>query len=237
MVSKGGEGAFGLILEPLPCMGGRAPGVDGLGHLAEGLLYLAGAAERLVQQDAHALRVAQLTYRLAERLGLPVQQCARLAQAARFHDLGKWLIAPEILDKPGPLEPWEYALVKTHTSLGAAVLSLRAGPDAGLAVGIALTHHERWDGAGYPRGIGGEEIPLEGRIVAVADVFDALLTPRPYKPAWTPGRALEEVGRQAGRQFDPEVAAALLCLAEEGRLPLLEAPSAPAEALPRGSVA
>lgn len=214
----------GVCSEPgqVSSLGGFAHLVDGSARMVEGLVQLAQTADLLVQSDPHAARVGQLTQSLALQLGLPFEQSAWMAQAALFHDLGKLLIDPRILDKPTRLEAQEFEVVKTHTYLGAAILSLRHGSQSSLAVSIALTHHERWDGAGYPRQLRAAQIPLEGRIVAVADTFDALLTHRPYKAAWPLPRVLEEIARQAGKQFDPEVVAALMRLARHAQLPLLE---------------
>ncbi|RIH85722.1 HD-GYP domain-containing protein [Calidithermus roseus] len=217
--------------------GGRVPRLEGFAHLVDGsagmvesLVQLAQTADLLVQSDPHAARVSQLTQSLALQLGLSSEQSARMAQAALFHDLGKLLIDPQLLDKPTRLEAQEFEVVKTHTHLGAAILSLRHGSQSSLVVSIALAHHERWDGAGYPRQLSAAQIPLEGRIVAVADTFDALLTHRPYKAAWPLPRVLEEIARQAGKQFDPEVVAALMRLAHDRQLPLLE-PGAPGVAM------
>lgn len=206
----------------VPRLGGFARLLDGSAGMAEVLLHLAQSADVLVGADPHAARVGRLTQSLALQLGLSPEQSARMAQAALYHDLGKLLIDPELLEKPTRLEAQEFEVVKTHTYLGAAILSLRHGSQNRLAVSIALTHHERWDGAGYPSQLKATEIPLEGRIVAVADTFDALLTHRPYKAAWPLPRVLEEIARQAGKQFDPEVVAALMCLARGAQLPLLE---------------
>jgi putative two-component system response regulator len=123
-----------------------------------------------------------------------------------------------ILSKPGALTPSELAVVRGHAEAGAAMLT-GEGELLALAREIALTHHERWDGAGYPRGLRGREIPIAGRIVAVADVYDALTHMRPYKPAWPRDIAVAEVAREAGRQFDPAVVDAFLAVLGERRPP------------------
>jgi putative two-component system response regulator len=227
--SRGETEARGVCSElaQAPWLEGFARLLDGSAGMVEVLLHLAQIADALVEADPHAARVGRLTRSLALQLGLSPEQSTRMAQAALYHDLGKLLIDPELLDKPTCLEAQEFEVVKTHTYLGAAILSLRHGSQSSLAVSIALTHHERWDGAGYPRRLKAAEIPLEGRIVAVADTFDALLTHRPYKAAWPLPRVLEKIAHQAGKQFDPEVVAALMGLAHGVQLPRLE-PGGPA---------
>lgn len=114
--------------------------------------------------------------------------------------------------KPGKLTDQEFAVIKTHAMIGAEILAGSHSPLLRLAEQIALTHHERWDGRGYPAGLRGEQIPLAGRIAAVADVFDALTHERPYKQAWSLSAAVNEILEQAGRQFDPRVVAAFAVL-------------------------
>jgi putative two-component system response regulator len=138
-------------------------------------------------------------------LGLPATTVRELRRAAPLHDIGKIGIPDHILLKPGRLTPEEFEVMKTHSAIGAQLLSDGQAPLLRRAEQIALTHHERWDGAGYPNGPAGDGIPIAGRIVAVADVFDALTHARPYKDAWPLDRALEELAQQAGRQFDPAV--------------------------------
>ena len=158
---------------------------------------------------AHGDRVATVAVALAERLGLRADLVDRLRFAAPLHDIGKTVLPSEVLLKPGPLTAEETALVRGHVHEGVRLLS---GGDERLrtARAVALTHHERWDGTGYPFGLHGEEIPLVGRIAAVADVFDALVSERPYKPAWTTDAAITEIARGSGSQFDPEIVAAFL---------------------------
>jgi putative two-component system response regulator len=129
-----------------------------------------------------------------------------------MHDVGKIAIPDEILRKPGPLAPEERAIMQRHTSIGARLLSGSRSPLVQMAETIARTHHERWDGTGYPARLAGEEIPLGGRICALCDVFDALVSKRPYKPAWPVDRALEEIRRGSGTQFDPNLTQLVLDL-------------------------
>lgn len=158
---------------------------------------------------AHGDRMATVAVALAERLGLRADLLERLRFAAPLHDIGKTVLPQEVLLKPGPLTAEETALVRSHVHEGYRLLS-GGGQRLRTARAVALTHHERWDGTGYPRGLRGKEIPLAGRIVAVADVFDALVSERPYKPAWTIDAAITEIARGSGSQFDPKIVAAFL---------------------------
>jgi putative two-component system response regulator len=128
--------------------------------------------------------------------------------AAALHDIGKVGIPDEILNKKGPLDPDERKRIERHVDIGAALLDHAEEPLLHMARQIILTHHECWDGSGYPAGLKGEEIPLAGRIAAVADMFDALLSSRPYKAAWPFELAVSEIRRSAGTKFDPRVVAA-----------------------------
>ena len=157
----------------------------------------------------HTRRVGQMSAQIAQALGLPEAEVELIRRAAPLHDVGKIAIPDSILLKPGKLTPAEFELMKTHTTLGAKMLSGGQFPLLQRAEEIALTHHERWDGTGYS-GLKGESIPMAGRIVTVADVFDALTNERPYKKAWLHTEAIEEIQRQTGRQFDPRVVEAFL---------------------------
>jgi putative nucleotidyltransferase with HDIG domain len=157
----------------------------------------------------HTKRVGQTSARIAEALGWSAAEVELIHRAAPLHDVGKIAIPDSILLKPGKLTPEEFEFMKTHTSLGAKMLSGGQFPLLQLAEQIALTHHERWDGTGYI-GMRDESIPMAGRIVTVADVFDALTSERPYKQAWPVSEAIEEIQRQSGRQFDPRVVEAFL---------------------------
>jgi putative two-component system response regulator len=176
---------------------------------------LARAAEyRDHTTGQHTRRVGELSALLASTLHLPQEEVELIRKAAPLHDVGKISLSDAILLKPGRLSPAEVELNRSHTTMGAELLSGGHFPLLRMAEEIALTHHERWDGKGYPSGLAGEEIPLSGRIVAVADVFDALVHERPYKRAWTPEEAVAEIAAQSGKQFDPKVVSALLSLME-----------------------
>jgi putative two-component system response regulator len=171
---------------------------------------LARAAEfRDDNTGQHTERVGQMAALLAREVGLEDSQVALIRRAAPLHDVGKIGIPDSVLLKLGRLTEAEFALVKTHTKIGARILSGSRFDLLRLAEQIAFSHHERWDGSGY-EGLRGTDIPLPGRIVAVADVFDALTQKRPYKAAWSIDDAVAEIDRQSGRQFDPDVVHAFL---------------------------
>jgi HD-GYP domain-containing protein (c-di-GMP phosphodiesterase class II) len=165
-----------------------------LGQVAESRDFVTGL---------HITRMSRISALLGRSAGLSAAGCDLLLHAAPMHDIGKIGIPDSVLLKPGPLNPAEWELMKRHTLLGAELLSGSRSPVVQLGEVIALTHHERWDGHGYPHGLVGDTIPLEGRICAVADVLDALVSDRPYKHAWPVDDAIEEIADQAGRQFDP----------------------------------
>ncbi len=172
----------------------------------DALRRLARAAEyRDDNTWEHTQRVAEMAARLGRGLGLDDGQAETLRRAAPLHDLGKIAIPDQILLKPDRLTAEEYEVVKTHAAVGAAILEQGDSTLLRSAERIARTHHERWDGGGYPAGLAGEAIPLEGRLVAVADVFDVLVHERPYKSRWTHEDAAAELRRNAGTQFDPRV--------------------------------
>ena len=177
----------------------------------EMLARLAAAAE-LHEDDTgqHTLRVADLSVAIGRTIGLPDEQLELLRLAAPLHDVGKIAISDAVLRKRGKLTIEEFDQVKTHTTSGAQMLAGSPYELLALAEQIALTHHEHWDGSGYPTGLAGEAIPITGRIVAVADVFDALTHPRPYKAAWSTADAITELTSHAGTHFDPLVVDAFL---------------------------
>jgi putative two-component system response regulator len=129
--------------------------------------------------------------------------------------VGKIGIPDRVLLKPGPLDPEEWEIMRNHTTLGASLLADSESPIMAMAEAIARTHHEKWDGSGYPAGLRGEEIPLAGRICAVCDVFDALLADRPYKKRWTVGEAVAEIASRSSTHFDPHLVAVFLDIAHK----------------------
>ena len=153
----------------------------------------------------HTGRVGTLSAQLARRLGFDATEAELLQRAASLHDIGKIGIPDHVLLKPGKLSAQEWTVMKTHVELGAKLLARGSSQLVQLAETVALTHHERWDGSGYPRGLAGDEIPLVGQIVAVADVFDTLVHQRPYKRAWSVAEAVAEITSQRGKDFSPRV--------------------------------
>ena len=151
----------------------------------------------------HTVRVARYSKLICEELGLPPDECRAIYLASPLHDLGKVAIPDSILLKPGRLDETETNTIRTHTQIGERILGDSTSDLMRLAAEIAGNHHERWDGQGYPRGLSGEAIPLCARIVAVADVFDALTTRRPYKQAMSFDEAMACLERERGRHFDP----------------------------------
>jgi len=154
----------------------------------------------------HIIRMTLYCQIIARASGLPEADQEMLLSAAPMHDVGKIGIPDRILCKPGKLTPDEWEIMKTHAEIGADLLSGSQSPLIQMAQTIAWTHHERWDGSGYPRRIAGADIPLVSRMVAICDVFDALTSARPYKPAWTVDAAVAAVRQGAGFHFDPALA-------------------------------
>ncbi len=185
----------------------------------EMLERLANAAEYRDQETGeHTTRVGWLAVSMARQIGMPETQVSLLRRAASLHDIGKIAVPDHILLKPDFLTPAEFEIMKTHAEVGAHLLKDGRSEVIKMAETIALTHHERWDGSGYPHGLKGEEIPLEGRIVALADVYDALSHARPYKEAWPRQRVVSEIEAQSGRHFDPGVVDAFRRLESERTL-------------------
>ena len=151
----------------------------------------------------HVMRMSHYAHALGRAAGLSETMADELLHAAPMHDIGKIGIPDRILLKPGKLEGEEWTTMQTHAAIGASILGGHRGGLLALASQIALAHHEKYDGSGYPHGLAGEAIPLAARIVAIADVFDALTSARPYKPAWPVERALDYLREQRGRHFDP----------------------------------
>jgi diguanylate cyclase (GGDEF)-like protein/putative nucleotidyltransferase with HDIG domain len=186
----------------------------------------------------HTYRVGHLSALLAAAIGLPAGQVELIRIAARLHDVGKIGIADRVLLKPDRLDADEYDIMKAHTTIGAEILAGGRSPVLHMAQTIALHHHERWNGDGYPQGLSGEAIPVVGRIVAIADVYDALTSARPYKPAWTPEEAVVEIERQSGQMFDPNFASLLRRIVlgqgepSDGDTPGSDDPSGPLTTMP-----
>lgn len=173
---------------------------------AEILQLLGRASEyRDDMTGQHTQRVGRLSGLIADRLGLPARQVEMIRMAAPLHDIGKIGIPDELLLKPGRFEPEEFERMKLHTTIGASILEGSYFAVLKMAEIIAGSHHEKWDGTGYPQGLSGETIPIEARIVALADFYDALTHERPYKKTWTSEEAITEVKNQRGKHFDPQI--------------------------------
>jgi putative two-component system response regulator len=160
----------------------------------------------------HAHRIGHTAALLADGVGLAIGAVERIRLAAPLHDIGKIAIPDSILLKPAKLTPDEFETIKTHAAIGARILAGSRSQLLRTAAEIALSHHERWDGNGYPGGLAGVAIPMAGRLVAVADVFDALAHRRPYKEPWPVAEAVAEILSQSGRHFDPDVVEAFEAL-------------------------
>jgi response regulator RpfG family c-di-GMP phosphodiesterase len=199
---------------------------------------LAQAAEsRDGDTGAHIERMSRMCEALGRAVGMSDDEAEELRHAAVLHDVGKIGIPDAILLKPGRLDEDEVEVMRRHTSIGAAILTGSSSPLMQVAETIALTHHERWDGTGYPVGLMGEAIPLQGRIAAICDVFDALLARRPYKERWSLEDALSEMRSLAGTHFDPDLARAFLQIAPGLARDLALTVDAPQEAGLAGSPA
>jgi putative two-component system response regulator len=160
----------------------------------------------------HTRRVGLAAARIGRALELPDAFVADIRAAAPLHDIGKVAVSQQILRKPGALTDDEWKIMMRHAEIGGQILSSAISPVLRLAADIARSHHENWDGSGYPDGLAGEQIPMAGRITAVADVFDALTHSRPYKDAWEIDKALELIASEAGRKFDSQVVSAFMTL-------------------------
>ncbi|MGD8783583.1 MAG: response regulator [Thioalkalispiraceae bacterium] len=182
----------------------------------ETLHYLARAGEfRDAETGYHITRISRYTYLIAKTIGLGSTFSQLIQHAAPMHDIGKIGIPDHILLKPGKLSPDEWTIMQTHTSLGYEILSGSSSEFMQMGASIALFHHEKFNGQGYPQGVAEDEIPIEARIVAVADVFDALTSIRPYKKAWTIQSAFEYLQTQAGLHFDPQCIEAFMDMRDE----------------------
>lgn len=170
-------------------------------------IYMLGEASEFKDTDTgtHIWRMAAYSRALAEASGWDARACQQLELAAPMHDIGKLGIADAILHKPGPLDAAEWRMMQTHSNVGYRILSKSSAPLLQMAATIAHYHHEKWDGSGYPDQLAGAAIPEMARIVAVADVFDALCTVRPYKEVWPLDRVMETLQSSAGSHFEPRL--------------------------------
>ncbi len=158
----------------------------------------------------HVIRMSHSAWMVAQAMGLPADQAELIYQAAPMHDVGKIGISDYVLTKPGPLTAEEWVQMKLHPAIGAEIIGEHHSDLLDMARIIALTHHEKWNGTGYPCGLKAAEIPLAGRIVAVADVYDALNNRRPYKRAWSADESVSAIQEGSGTHFDPEVVEAFM---------------------------
>jgi putative two-component system response regulator len=183
----------------------------------DNLIHRLAIAGEMKDNDTakHTYRVGEYSRILALSMGLPVELANMINKTAPLHDVGKISISDHILLKPGKLTKEEFEIMKTHALAGEALLGGDSSFLLKIASTIAGSHHEKWDGSGYPRGLVGESIPIEGRIVAIADVFDALVTKRPYKEPWPIRDVLEYLEEQSGKSFDPALVAIFLSRADE----------------------
>jgi HD-GYP domain-containing protein (c-di-GMP phosphodiesterase class II) len=215
---------LGRVTEQISLAMERSSIVRDLRHSNEGLASaynamvegLSRALElRDIETEGHTRRVSVLMMRFGEHMQIPSAQWDAIKQGALLHDIGKLGIPDAILLKPGSLTPREREVMQQHAVYGynilAPIISLRQTLD------IALYHHERWDGSGYPYGLKGEQIPLVARLFALADVFDALTSDRPYRPAWAHSQAVEYLREQAGRLFDPQIVELFLEIVDQNR--------------------
>jgi putative nucleotidyltransferase with HDIG domain len=172
---------------------------------------IAGLVDRLERKTGyrpeHTVAVGHLALAIAAALKLEAAECRRIELGALLHDVGKLSIPDRVLNKPGPLNEMEWAAMRRHTAAGVSLLMQIL--DLPNVLEVVRSHHERWDGQGYPDGLEGEQIPLAARIVAVADAFHAMTEPRPYREPRKPAAALAEIVSQSGRQFDPACVEAL----------------------------
>jgi len=190
---------------------------DLLNSFEEGLYMLMRAAEyRDDETGAHVRRISYYTKLVADSLGMDKSFCETIFLASPMHDIGKIGIPDSILLKPGPFEPYEWELMKKHTTIGAEILAGGSSPYVQMGQEIALSHHERWDGTGYPNKLVGEDIPISARIMSICDVYDALRSNRPYKPAFDHAKTIGIIRHGDDRikrsHFDPEVLEAFLSM-------------------------
>jgi response regulator RpfG family c-di-GMP phosphodiesterase len=190
---------------------------------------LAHATESRDQETGlHLERISRMCERVGLAMGMTPSEAETLRNASLLHDVGKIGVPDAVLLRAGELTADDREQMRRHTAVGGAILAGSSSPIMQMAEEIARTHHERWDGSGYPEGLSGQEIPLAGRICAVCDVFDALLSDRPYKDPWPLQEALGELRRERGRQFDPRVVDAFLRIVGDLEPALLAPSRAPA---------
>lgn len=187
----------------------RATHLDLIQRLGRAAEYKDNETGLHVQRMSHYARIIAMAY------GFNEHAAHELMMAAPMHDIGKIGIKDNILLKPEKLTPEEFDVMKTHTLIGAEILEDSRSTLIQLAHTVALTHHEKWDGTGYPNGLKGEEIPIEGRIVAIADIFDALTSVRPYKDAWSVEEAIDFIVEQSGKHIDPALPPLLIKMLPE----------------------
>ena len=178
-------------------------------------MLLSTLREREPDLHAHITGVAETAVAAARQLGMTPEQIDEVRRAAELHDVGKIAIPDAILQKRGPLDDEEWSFMRRHTIIGERILA--AAPALAPVATLVRSGHERWDGAGYPDGMAGEEIPLGARVVCVCDAYDAMVSERPYREALSPAAALEELHRCAGSQFDPRVVEAFAAALAERR--------------------
>jgi putative two-component system response regulator len=167
---------------------------------------------RDAETGEHTNRVGDLAAEIAHAMGHPPEWCEQLRMAARLHDVGKVAVPDAVLRKTGPLTVEEYEMMKSHTSMGHRILAGNSSPMFQMAAEIAQSHHEWWDGSGYPLGIAYNSIALAGRIVSVADVYDALCSKRPYKRSWSRIESAKFVTSGRAGQFDPDIVDAFVAV-------------------------
>jgi len=191
--------------------------IDELDDLARSAIRMLGEAGHFNDTDTgqHIWRMAAYSRALAEAAGWSVEQTEMLELAAPMHDTGKIGIPDGVLKAPRKLEPDEWKIMMTHSQIGHDILKVSSNAVFKLAADIALGHHEKWDGSGYPNGLKGEETPQAARIAAIADVFDALTMKRPYKEPWTTQAAMEEIKKSAGSHLDPKLVDLFLSIEDQ----------------------